>query len=1314
MRKSLMLILLILWVVPPFAQALQPNQDSIPLEPAVNYGAGSGPWSVFCADLDGDLNLDLVVANYSSDNVSILKNNGDGTFQTAVNYGAGNGPLSVFCADLDGDTDLDLVVANDSSDNVSILKNLSSQPSSPLIILSVCPDKVVNVDRVYVDITGLNCRMEALVKLARSSVPTDTLSASIVVVKAYTKIIAGFDLSEEILGSIWDLIVTNPSGSADTLFSALTLVPPSELSPKDVLCVLSSNHERIQDFQANAKARSKFNDVPLDSIFHSRSLYKSPDKVKNIDYANEDTTQVISTVINRGWLQYEIDPDSGYAYETNLLEVAQMNPSEFAGLNFYDPDNFLFHHYVTIKEIHEYPDSLTFVIEAIPKRAEWTYSKLELEIDYTRGLVVKSTVYSDTVGQQIVTVTEEQMIDGIWVGTKSINTSTDTSETLMTEIQLSNIQINVGIPDSIFYPSKIKQVEVEPESTYQEVETPELPKNASNEWKNPNVYKPLPILFLHGFAKGNPLDWQIVQGWCYGNFLPYYGETAWYWNCPNFHDLPGNNASIDGPGGWGDATCSKITSQLQYFKDVPLEYKPQKVNIVAHSMGGLAARECVTGYAGFPQKVYKIITTGTPHLGSPIANMIRSVSIINKVSGWANKLFPPAKLINSANDYSKLIVFAANLAEVDPGGEAVIDMSIGSQFLDNLNIRDQYAQEIRYFAIAGTWTPSNWFIPGPDDWVVSENSQLGKGQSGGNNFYPFLRDHAGVNAIHFENEIVSSWGHIQRFLDDSLKVVIMSPHPNDSIAEACTLRIELHKEYLPATTWLEVKATRAGEPDPIFSSSGYMFKPDTSWRAIGPNSNKTGRYDTTITLSKAPPGKYIITAKVRNPAGFLDEASVEITLGVDLLTQIGGGPARRGFNKEYGISYTNIGNATASDITVEASLPPEVIYVSSSPPGNLVGNTVQWDFDSLAAGKSEYLSVMVYVIPTLPVGTMLHAISNITTSDEDEDQSNNLSEIWNQVVASCDPTDKKVEPEGLGDKGYIAEGQILHYTVYFENVDTATAEAVNIMVVDTLDPNLNWNSLQFGPMSHPNKCSISFDPINGVITLECDSIMLPPNVNPPEGEGWFTFSIHPQYLQHGNQIKNRASIQFDFNPWMYAPMDSSYVINTVDEYPPNSRVLPLWDTVSSLNFEVNWKGQDDSLGFGSGIKDYTLYVSDNGAPPQIWIADTSDTFATFHGQLGHTYCFYTIAEDSLGNIEEAPPTPDACTRTPTFIRGDANKDGIIDVGDVVFIINYLFKNGPAPNPIQAGDANCDGLDDVGDVVYLINYLFKSGPPPCSK
>jgi hypothetical protein len=64
--------------------------------------------------------------------------------------------------------------------------------------------------------------------------------------------------------------------------------------------------------------------------------------------------------------------------------------------------------------------------------------------------------------------------------------------------------------------------------------------------------------------------------------------------------------------------------------------------------------------------------------------------------------------------------------------------------------------------------------------------------------------------------------------------------------------------------------------------------------------------------------------------------------------------------------------------------------------------------------------------------------------------------------------------------------------------------------------------------------------------------------------------------------------------------------------------------------------------------------------------------------------------------------------------GDANGDGVINIGDVVYLINYLFMNGPPPQcePITAcGDVNKDDVVNIGDVVYLINYLFVNGPPP---
>ncbi|MCK5126590.1 MAG: S8 family serine peptidase [candidate division Zixibacteria bacterium] len=63
------------------------------------------------------------------------------------------------------------------------------------------------------------------------------------------------------------------------------------------------------------------------------------------------------------------------------------------------------------------------------------------------------------------------------------------------------------------------------------------------------------------------------------------------------------------------------------------------------------------------------------------------------------------------------------------------------------------------------------------------------------------------------------------------------------------------------------------------------------------------------------------------------------------------------------------------------------------------------------------------------------------------------------------------------------------------------------------------------------------------------------------------------------------------------------------------------------------------------------------------------------------------------------------------LRGDANHDNTVNVGDAVYIVNYAFKGGPTPVTIESGDANTDFTINVGDAVYIIDYVFKGGPPP---
>lgn len=71
--------------------------------------------------------------------------------------------------------------------------------------------------------------------------------------------------------------------------------------------------------------------------------------------------------------------------------------------------------------------------------------------------------------------------------------------------------------------------------------------------------------------------------------------------------------------------------------------------------------------------------------------------------------------------------------------------------------------------------------------------------------------------------------------------------------------------------------------------------------------------------------------------------------------------------------------------------------------------------------------------------------------------------------------------------------------------------------------------------------------------------------------------------------------------------------------------------------------------------------------------------------------------------------------SPVVLCGDADYSGTVDIDDVVYLIAFIFNDGPEPVPhVCAGDANGSGESwpvDIDDVVYLIDYIFSGGLPP---
>jgi PKD repeat protein len=310
------------------------------------------------------------------------------------------------------------------------------------------------------------------------------------------------------------------------------------------------------------------------------------------------------------------------------------------------------------------------------------------------------------------------------------------------------------------------------------------------------------------------------------------------------------------------------------------------------------------------------------------------------------------------------------------------------------------------------------------------------------------------------------------------------------------------------------------------------------------------------------------------------------------------------------------------------------------------------------------------------------------------------------VTTSKDPNVKE-GPSGITSQNFISGKEPIFYSIYFENVDTATAPAAEVVITDQLDTSMfDLSTIQyinygFGDtiLEGPGKTSrfvrdldlsvshniilrteaaldtesgsliwrfSSFDTDTFAVTNDPTLGFLPPNVNKPEGEGFVRFSIDlkPGY-QHQDVINNTASITFDSN----SPILTPVWINTIDIVKPVSQVLPLPVTQNDSSFVVRWSGSDAD----AGILSYDVYVSINDSAYQPWYGGIEEDSAVYHGIDGYKYEFYSIAVDRVHNVEDAPVNP------------DTNPDAVTTVNVQVGVEELATENLSLiviPNPVQ--------------------------------
>ncbi|MCW3103133.1 MAG: hypothetical protein JWO09_1573 [Bacteroidetes bacterium] len=231
--------------------------------------------------------------------------------------------------------------------------------------------------------------------------------------------------------------------------------------------------------------------------------------------------------------------------------------------------------------------------------------------------------------------------------------------------------------------------------------------------------------------------------------------------------------------------------------------------------------------------------------------------------------------------------------------------------------------------------------------------------------------------------------------------------------------------------------------------------------------------------------------------------------------------------------------------TVMLVLDTMTTYISSVifPPDSIspTGDSLFWNFTSMPYSLGHVFGNM-----TLKVSPLSHAgdvlcfdvYTNPLTADANP--YNNVKTYCFPVVNSWDPNVKNVYPPGECSNGYVSNGQLLSYTVRFQN--TGSADAIDIYVLDTLDADLDINSVHVISSSHSMFTEIL--PGN-VLKFRFDNIHLPDSTsNEPGSHGYVIYEVMPVAgLSNATQIRNKAGIYFDFNP----PVYTNEVLNTISD-----------------------------------------------------------------------------------------------------------------------------------------------------------------------
>jgi uncharacterized repeat protein (TIGR01451 family) len=268
----------------------------------------------------------------------------------------------------------------------------------------------------------------------------------------------------------------------------------------------------------------------------------------------------------------------------------------------------------------------------------------------------------------------------------------------------------------------------------------------------------------------------------------------------------------------------------------------------------------------------------------------------------------------------------------------------------------------------------------------------------------------------------------------------------------------------------------------------------------------------------------------------IPEASVPNDIDIVIIP---GGIAQPGFNAQYLVIVSNNSPVAVSNATVTIQFDnAHVQFVSVDNPSVTTSNSVTFDTGVINPYGTNMSQMIFYVYPPqVNVGgeTLVYT-GTVSMTATDDVPANNTYVLSQITVNSYDPNDITVH-EGP----FIYEEQAddyLTYTIRFQN--TGTANAVNIRLDNTLDPQLDWDT--FVPITSSHNYYVTRN--GGQLQFHYPNIQLPDSTaNEPGSHGFVTYRIKPKStFGLGDIISNQAEIYFDFNPAIITNIATTEVI----------------------------------------------------------------------------------------------------------------------------------------------------------------------------